>query len=215
MAQKLDIDALSKKEKKEYVRNLRDSQNGKEKRTKLIFTIIMVIGVLLAGFGIYTLAGSKDTSLPKELGVKIPVDPTSGRLHINFGEQHASFTSNPPTSGPHYNIDGLGPIECKFYDKEVLDESVIHNLEHGAVWITYKVNDSKLKEQLKTIADENTKIAVSYRPKNDSLISLSGWGRLLKLDSFDETKIKQFIKIYRNGKDAPEPLAGCGTSNKT
>lgn len=215
MAQKLDIDSLSKKEKKEYVKNLRENQNIKEKRGKLIFTLVIILGIVLAGVGLLALTGTKDTSLPKELGVKIPVEPKTGQLHINLGESHVPYSSNPPTSGPHYNIDGLGPIECKFYDKEVLDESAVHNIEHGAVWISYKVNDSKLKEQLKTTVDGNSKVVVSYRPKNDSLIALSSWSRLLKLDSFDQTKIKQFIKLYLNGPDAPEPLAGCGTHNKT
>ena len=92
---------------------------------------------------------------------------------------------------------------------------MIHNLEHGAVWITYKNKDAQLEKDLQQIVDDNSKILVSYRPKNDSFLALAAWGRLLKLDTFDKTKVGQFIKLYKNGPDAPEPLAGCGTKNKT
>lgn len=215
MVKKLDIDSLNKKEKKEYVKNLKKNQNSKDRRMKLIFTTALLLLIILAGFGLYTLATSSDSSLPKELGQKISVDEKTGQLHINLNEAHAPYTSNPPTSGPHYNIEGVGPIECKFYDTEVVDEAVIHNLEHGAVWITYKNNDAQLKSELKQIVDDNSKILVSYRPKNDSFLALAAWGRLLKLDTFDKIKLGQFIKLYKNGSDAPEPLAGCGTQNKT
>ena len=212
MAKKFDVNSLDKKGKKEYLKNLHDSQTKKEKRTTFVFVGFIVLLLAIAAFGIYFLTSTKNNSLPKELGEKIAVDPTNGRLHIDPGEPQATYTSNPPTSGPHYNSAGSGPIECKFYDKEVKDEGVIHNLEHGAVWITYKNNDAQLKKDLKQITLDNSKVLISYRPKNDSNIALAGWGRLLKLDSFEQTKIEQFIKLYKNGPDSPEPLAGCGTS---
>lgn len=211
MADKLSLESLSKKEKKDYSKKLREDQSGKEKRTTLFFSVAIVTLLLAAALGIFTLVSSKNSDLPKELGEKIAVDPKTGELHIKFGEDHVPYNSNPPTSGPHYNIPGVGPIECKFFDKEVLDEGVIHNLEHGAIWISYKNNDNTLEKELKEIQTSNSKIVVTYRPKNDSFIAVAGWGRLLKLSRFDKTKIEQFIKLYKNGPDVPEPLAGCGT----
>lgn len=215
MTKKFDVNSLDKKGKKEYLKNLHDSQTKKEKRSTFIFVGFIVLLLTIAVVGIYFLIATKNDSLPKELGEKIVVDPTNGRLHIDPGEPHADYTSNPPTSGPHYNTSGSGPIECRFYDKEVKDEGVIHNLEHGAVWVSYKNNDAQQKKDLKKVADENSKVLISYRPKNDSDFAVVSWGRLLKLDNFDQTKIEQFIKLYKNGSDAPEPLAGCGTQNKT
>lgn len=210
MAKNIDLESLSKKEKKEYSKKLRNEQSAKEKRTTLFFSGIMILIVLLAGGGTYFLLNSKNANQPKELGVKIPVDPKTGQLHINIGEEHVAYSSNPPTSGPHYNIPGTGPVECKFFDKEVKDEGVIHNLEHGAIWISYKNNDTTLKNEIKQLVSDNSKVVASYRPKNDALVAVAGWGRLLNLDSFDKTKIKQFIKLYKNGPGVPEPLAGCG-----
>lgn len=212
MATKLSLDSLNKKEKKEYLQNLKQSQHSKEKRTKMLFVGFVVLLLAVAAAGIYFLITTKNSSLPKELGEKIAVDPKTGQLHIKLGEAHVPYSSNPPTSGPHYSIPGVGPIECKFFDKEVLDEGVIHNLEHGAIWISYKNNDAVLKQEIKQVVDGNSKVVASYRPKDDSLIAVAGWGRLLKLDGFDKTKIEQFIKLYKNGPDVPEPLAGCGTA---
>lgn len=207
-----NLESLSKKERKNYAKTLRESQINKDKKIKLIFSAIVVLIVLAAGFGLYLLAITKDSSLPKELGEKIAVDPKTGQQHIEVGEQHLPYSSNPPASGPHYNKPGEGPLECKFFDSEVKDEGAIHNLEHGAIWITYKNNDAELKKNLRKIVDDNSKVIISYRPANDSALVVASWGRLLKLDSFDQKKIDQFIKLYKNGSDAPEPLAGCGTA---
>ncbi len=211
MANTASIDSLNKKEKKEYLKNLHKDQAKKEKRTTFIFAAVIGLILLASAAGIYFLLANKNNDLPKELGQKIAVDPSTGQLHIKLGEQHVPYSSNPPTSGPHYNIPGYGPLECKMFEGEVVDEGAIHNLEHGAIWISYKNNDETLKKQVKGIIDDNSKIIASYRPANDSLIAVAGWGRLLKLDSFDEKKIEQFIKLYKNGPDVPEPLAGCGT----
>lgn len=212
MSSKDDLTNLSKKEKRDYLRDLRTSQDSRERKTKLFITGLILLGVVIAIVGLVFLTGSKAKSLPKELGEKIAIDPTNGQQHINIGDPHPPYSSNPPTSGPHYNAVGFGPIECKVFDNEVKDEGVIHNLEHGAIWISYKdKNDSQLAKDLKDNFGGESKIVISPRAANDSKIAVAGWGRLMKLDSFDKEKIEQFIKLYKNGPDVPEPLAGCGT----
>lgn len=62
-----------------------------------------------------------------------------GRDHIDVGAPHEPYTTNPPTSGPHYNSAGLGPVQTGFYEdaSEAPPEGVIHNLEHGQIVIYY------------------------------------------------------------------------------
>lgn len=48
-------------------------------------------------------------------------------------------------------------------------------------------------------------VIVTPRSANDTKIVLASWGRLEKLESFDETRIIEFIKANRNR--SPEPLA--------
>ncbi len=45
-----------------------------------------------------------------------------------------TYSLTPPVGGQH-NADW---VNCGIYDKPVPDERAVHNLEHGAVWITYR-----------------------------------------------------------------------------
>jgi hypothetical protein len=204
---------MSKKEKKDYLKNLKSTKEGSDKKLRLFLSIGIGIVILGALAGLYLLS-NQQASNTKELGESIKVDPTNGRTHIEVGTKGTGYSSNPPTSGPHYNAAGFGPIECKVFDSEVADEGVIHNLEHGGIWISYKDKTNKeLKNKLEEIAKANTKIVLSPRVANDSNIAVAAWGRLLKLEEFDEAKIVDFIKLYKNSPNAPEPIAGCGTTH--
>ncbi len=208
---------MGKKSREEQLKNLSLSQNRKGKLLKYLLFAAIAIGLIAAVSGLILLSRNKGATSATELGEAVtpPADPNS-RLHIRKGEAHVPYTSNPPSSGPHYagvtSAEGIGPIECKTYTTEVEDESVIHNLEHGVVWISYKdINDKELAEQLKSIAEDYTKVVLSPRSKDDSNIALASWGRVLKLDSLDEQKIRDFIKLYRSSEAAPERFASCGT----
>ncbi len=205
---------MSKKDKKEYLKALKQTKGLGERKLQIFLSALIGVVILAALAGLYLLSNTQQSSNAKDIGEAIPVDPTSGRQHIEVGQKVTSYSSNPPTSGPHYNAAGFGPIECKVFDNEVADEGVVHNLEHGGIWISYKdKNNSELKAQLEEIAKNNTKIVVSPREKNDSAIAVAAWGRLLKLNSFDKEQIEDFIKLYKNSPNSPEPIAGCGTDH--
>lgn len=53
---------------------------------------------------------------------------------------------------------------------------------------------SKLSEMTK-VAE---RVIVVPRPQNDSLIALTAWGRIEKLDKFDKEKIEGFVKAWNN-----------------
>lgn len=53
---------------------------------------------------------------------------------------------------------------------------------------------SKLSEMTK-VAE---RVIVVPRPQNDSLIALTAWGRIEKLDKFDKGKIEGFVKSWHN-----------------
>lgn len=128
--------------------------------------------------------------------------PSIGDDHIPPGQEHIPYNSNPPTSGPHYAQAQPAGI----YDKELADEAVVHSLEHGGVWITYKPDLSKDQIDLLTqiVKKNRSKVLLSPRTKNDSPIALASWTRLLKLDKVDEQSIKEFISANRD--HAPETL---------
>lgn len=124
-----------------------------------------------------------------------------GREHIADGSSYSDYNSNPPSSGPHYS----SPAIVKFYDEELTDEKIVHNLEHGHIWISYKPNlSAEIMKVLKKLAGNN--VIVSPRSKNDTDIALAAWGRLDKFNIengiLDAQRIRDFILRYQN--KAPE-----------
>lgn len=125
-----------------------------------------------------------------------------GRGHIAEGTVHDPYNSSPPTSGPHYER----PASWGVYNQPVTDETVVHNLEHGGIWISYKDIDEATKLALVGVAsDHPMSVILTPRPQNDSKIVLASWNRLLKMDTFDKKAIEDFIR--HNINKSPEPLA--------
>jgi len=119
-----------------------------------------------------------------------------GQEHIAVGAKHAAYNSFPATSGPHY----VQPKPWGAYSYEIDQETLVHNLEHGGVVIQYnpellKVNPGKLETiqaqfPNKTVVAPNSKLKVA--------LALTSWRRLYTLDTFDEPRIVDFIKQYKN-----------------
>lgn len=123
-----------------------------------------------------------------------------GQTHIQEGAAHPEYNSNPPTSGWHR----ANPARLGFYDEELPDEALIHNLEHGEIWISYKptVSDA-VKEQLKEFL--GPRVIITKREKNDTDIAIAAWTRLdafnLENGVLTEEKIARinaFVKRWQN-----------------
>ena len=66
--------------------------------------------------------------------------------------------------------------------------------------------DQETKSQVEAIGKRYPgSVIVTPRSANDAKIVLASWGRLEILESFDETRIVDFIKANKN--KSPEPLA--------
>lgn len=125
-----------------------------------------------------------------------------GREHIALGEEHPAFNSNPPTSGWHYAQEA----EWGVHQEELPDEQLVHNLEHGGIWIAYKDVDAQTKAKLEAlVAEYPGSVILTPRQANDAPIAVASWGRLLKLQIFDTKLIRDFIRQNKNR--SPEPLA--------
>ena len=166
---------------------------------------VIAVGV----FALLAWSGGLGQQAATVMGRKIEAPPGErvrevGNPHIPVGTKGTGYTSNPPTSGEHYGSEAKWDV----YTQPVPDELVIHNLEHGGIWISYKdPNDTELAAKLAQVARRySTKVIVTPRPQNDAPLAVAAWGRLLKLQTFDEQKIVAFINAYR-GKVGPEPNA--------
>ena len=151
--------------------------------------------VIITGYGLTLLVRQGQQPRP---GEEVAIQ---GQEHIAVGASHPEYNSNPPTSGWHY----AQPASWGVYQVELPDEQVIHNLEHGGIWISYTDIDNATKTALENIVRSRSKIIVTPRSKNDAPIVLASWSRLQKLQTFDEQAIRDFIGA--NSNKSPEPFA--------
>ncbi|OGD42256.1 hypothetical protein A2567_02785 [Candidatus Azambacteria bacterium RIFOXYD1_FULL_42_11] len=192
------------KKKEKLVSEKKSKQFGKFKKI-----LIWLIAVLVIGGGIYwfTKRSQEKAASIKIYAIEIP---DQGRNHINVGATHPDYNSNPPTSGWHYE-----DWETKgVYKEQQPDEGLIHNLEHGYIWISYYSSASpEVIKQLESFYGLGKKIIIEPRKENDKIIALAAWGWLDKFDpesgdSLNETELKRiqdFIDAYIN--QGPEPNA--------
>ena len=160
---------------------------------KIIITYVLVIAAVLC-IGFWLFHTSQKSQNPANLpGTAYPI---VSRNHIQPGEQPSiAYNSNPPTSGDHYPQ----PASCGNYDTTQPDGTLIHNLEHGGIWISYKPSvDDQTKTELKDFATRFNNVIVEPRDADDSNIALAAWGHLLKLDKYDESQILSFINAFIN-----------------
>lgn len=133
-------------------------------------------------------------------GKSIEIQPSE---HIQPGDSHPEYNSNPPTSGWHYPKQA----EWEFYNEKLPDERVVHNLEHGGIWIAYSnVSDTTLSSLQQLAREYPESVIITQRSETDVPIAVASWGQLEKLQSLDRDRIVEFIE--KNLNHSPEPVAG-------
>lgn len=165
------------------------------------YTIAAAI-IVAAGFGIYFLVRAV---APKGKDFSRAVPIMENINHVAVGSAFGQYTSNPPTSGPHYGQTAFSG----FRDKAIADQNIIHNLEHGDVWIAYHPRVSEeIKNQLKEFGA--AKVIITPREANDTDIALAAWGRLdtfnIENNALPAERVSDFIKRYTN--KGPERVPG-------
>ncbi|MFT3768126.1 MAG: DUF3105 domain-containing protein [Minicystis sp.] len=132
---------------------------------------------------------------------KYAVDP-SPHIAACFPVQ---YSSNPPTSGPHYPVWAA----FKTYTTPVPRGFWVHDLEHGAVVISYNCPggcDAELA-QLQAFIDARpadpsctppvrSRIVVTPDPKLDVRFAASAWGWALRSGCFDLGLLGPFIDAH-------------------
>jgi putative peptide zinc metalloprotease protein len=127
----------------------------------------------------------------------------SERSHVRTAVDYAE---TPPVGGDHFPIWQ----NCGFYDTPALNETAVHAMEHGAVWITYRPELPREQvEILRQLARGQSHILASPYPDLPSPVVASAWGKQLRLDSADDPRLSEFVRAFRLGRQAPEPGERC------
>jgi hypothetical protein len=115
---------------------------------------------------------------------------------------------SPPAGGEHNAMW----LNCGVYDQPQPSENAVHDLEHGAVWITYdaaRVTGDDLSDLQKYAESFGGYVTMSPYEGLDSAIALSAWGAQVKVESVDDQRIKDFMAKYWKSPNAPEAGAAC------
>ncbi len=165
-----------------------------ERRRKMVLFrrvgIIAALAIIILGGGLVAYLG--EANKPGE-GVGQEPSP-----HIASVSDPHSYSTDPPTSGPH--LRNMAPWGVT--GTPVPKENEVHNLEDGGVIIHYRPDlDKATVDRLAAIARSyDNYLLMSPYPGLAQPIVLTAWNRIERMNTFDDARIKRFIDAYR-GKD--------------
>jgi hypothetical protein len=112
----------------------------------------------------------------------------------------------PPAGGVHASTWQ----NCGIYTEPVETKYVLHSLEHGAVWVTYRpdapANDVAALQEM---ARGHSYIVLSPFEGQEAAVVLTAWGLQLEVDSVRDRRIAQFMERYERGPQTLEPFGSC------
>ncbi len=162
--------------------------------------VAAALGFVGGGSGRTDTAGLR-TAL-QSAGCTLTVAPALEGVHSITDPSKTSpkWNTDPPTSGPHYAV----PAVFGIYADEIEMARLVHNLEHGGIYILYgkDVPDSTV-EQLRSFYEAH-KTGTIMAPLNrlGDKFALGAWvvdgsthnGFLAKCSSFDDAAVSTFFR---------------------
>jgi hypothetical protein len=134
------------------------------------------------------------------------------RLYPDLAADHVTGTVDydvdPPVGGAH---DATW-LQCGIYDREQVNENAVHDLEHGAIWLTYDAgltSDADIEALRELARERGSYMLVSPYPGLGESMAASAWGAQLRFDDPADPALADFIEEYWRSPDSPEPNATC------
>ncbi len=222
----------SKHRRNRRPRNLeipRPSQRGGSNKFILVVSII-IAALVIGSFALVTIlqsigGGPEDVALGtadayvEGVGQKQEIMRTKNHVDLNnLGtDDDVTYNSSPPTSGDHWSA----AQSCGFYTEPILDERIVHNLEHSNIVISYNLpNDADVEalENFYNDLDESWRnhftVVRPYDEIEEGQIGLSAWGVMDVMDGIDRDRILRFYEHYvgRLGPEGPVSCRGAQSS---
>lgn len=188
--------------RKQMLEQMRAEQHKRERRSKRILVAVIAVGAIAAAVAIGAAAKYGGSSTSSSIaGLQ-----TYGKLSQSHVTTPVTYPQTPPVGGDH-NPQWLN---CGIYTSPVPNENAVHDLEHGAVWITYRPSLAAADvEKLTALVRGKSYVDLSPYPGLPAPVVASAWGKQLRLSSVTDPRIAQFISTYAQGPQTPEPGAPC------
>ena len=189
----------ARREARAKVEQLRRQEALRQRRRRLAF---IGVGVLLvAGVG----AGITGAIRERGSGASL-TGVQSFPEERNHVQGPVTYPQTPPAGGNHSPIW----LNCGIYTSPVPNENAVHDLEHGAVWITYRPDLPKGDlARLTEFATGQRYLDLSPFPGLPVPVVVSAWGKQLRLSGAADPRLEAFVNKYKQGPQTPEPGAPC------
>jgi hypothetical protein len=180
-------------------RERRTEAKGRRKKNNLLYAVGAVLGIaaIIVAFTFLQGGGA-------DLGIKVR-ELSGGHSAPYVYVQDVTIEGLParipPSSGNHFSSQSA----YGFQGDDLIPEAVVHNMEHGAVVIWYQPGDAALAGQINQLVrslGQQCIVAGSYADQSFQ-ITATVWGRVLPLETYDESQLRAFIDEYR-GTEGPE-----------
>jgi hypothetical protein len=151
--------------------------------------------------------GTKATALPNNSGIEgVQTYPDRPEYHKHVDVVKEPEGNLPPVFGEHFSEWQ----NCGIYQQPVNLGNVLHSMEHGAVWLSYRPDlDEAQVKNLQSLVRGHAYVLMSpYRPQKSDVV-MTAWGVQLIIDSVPDDRIARFISYYEQGPQNPEPGAPC------
>ena len=158
-----------------------------------------VVAVIMAGI----VLGGGDEDLPDGPPQGVEFFTVTDLSHV---DGNVDYGVPVPTGGP------MSPqtAGCGFVDGPVRTENVMHSLEHGAVWLTYRRDLGETGiDDLRGLTRDRRKVLVSEVPDQPQPLMATAWGVQLGFDDYQDEPVRRFIRAYVDSELAPEPGGFC------
>lgn len=161
-------------------RSTQVSADAATRRRRLLYVLagsgLVALAAVLAVILLAAGGDGKDVvATMREAGCTVQTAPAGIGAHT--AEENATtdpkWNTNPPTSGPHYPT----PAVYGAYDTPLKIAQVVHNLEHGAMYILYGpgVPEATVAELRDFYAEDPTGMLLAPKPSLGKEIALGVW----------------------------------------
>ncbi|RAX16275.1 DUF3105 domain-containing protein [Pseudarthrobacter sp. AG30] len=201
--------AKRRSEHQAIVASIRAKQKAKQRKWNLLvyggFGLLLTAIITIVAI---TVVGSLQERNQAADEARKPIQgvQTFTGLSRNHVQTAVEYPQEPGVGGDH------APIwtNCGVYTTPINEQSAVHSLEHGAVWLTYKPDLAAADiATLTGLARDKPYVLLSPDTNQTAPVKTTAWGTQLELTTADDARIPVFIRAYAQSKNAPEPGAAC------
>ena len=161
-----------------------------------VIAVLVIAGFALGSVNFGNRAAQTGSSGEYVEGVGVNQEIMPSVRHVPEN-QSVVYNTVPPTSGEMYAT----PARCGFYEDGLPDEQIVHNLEHGAIVVSYNLATEGELDRLRDAVDgiglsQVWGVTRFYDKIPVGTVAVAAWGVLDTMESIDGDRIKAFFESY-------------------